>query len=846
VKAILRPKKYDYVKRTVILLIMVTLVAGMLDCTLAQYTLRIDITEGGVVTHPGEGTFDRIEETEVPLVAKPDDGYRFVNWTGDVDTIANVTAASTSITMNGHYSIIANFEVETIKIEDWYGLNTTRYNLGTNYILVNDLTRTTVGYNETASDTANEGKGWDPVGTRRSPFSGSFDGRGHKIEGLFTKRSDKDYVGLFGYVDDDGVVENISVVNATVAGRNYVGGLVGRSEAGNVSNSYSTGTVTGVSYVGGLVGLNQGIVEMSYSQGSVNGSAEHVGGLVGWNGGSVSNSNSGGNVAGSGDNVGGLVGRNYEESTVSDSYSTGNVTGKNYVGGLVGWNEGGDVTNSYSTGSVTGSSSVGGLVGRTDEESSVSNSYSTGNVTGDEYVGGLVGCNYEESTVSNSYSTGNVTGNWAVGGLVGFNYKSTIRNSHYNYDQVLINGQNLITTGALFGEDFEQWLANDKFLDVNERLSQEDDYYMVNNVTDFKELLAFGQNDSLKFKLTNDLDLGNEPNFYIPYFAGELDGNSHNVSNLSVKSGFAYNVGLFGCIAPGGRATEVGVEDVDITGGSYVGGLVGSNWEGDVSDSYSTGSVSGYDYVGGLAGRNDAATIERCNSRVSVNGNSHVGGLVGRNDKEGTVEDSYSTGAVAGNSSVGGVAGSNGGTVRKSCSGSNVTGSKQYVGGLVGSNEATVEESCSTGSVSGKDYVGGLMGHNGYLASNSYSTGNVSGSNWVGGLVGQNTPTGAVNRCYSAGKVTGKQWVGGLVGQNSQGGDVTRSFWDTDSSGQVSSAGGSGKNTTQMKNSANFTGWGIIAVVDREVPNIAYVWNIVEGETYPFLSHCDFCTASAL
>jgi ATP-dependent Zn protease len=44
------------------------------------------------------------------LVAKPEDGYRFVNWTGDVGTIANVNAAQTTITMNDNYSITVNFE----------------------------------------------------------------------------------------------------------------------------------------------------------------------------------------------------------------------------------------------------------------------------------------------------------------------------------------------------------------------------------------------------------------------------------------------------------------------------------------------------------------------------------------------------------------------------------------------------------------------------------------------------------------------------------------------------------------------------------------------------------------
>jgi len=75
-----------------------------------EYDLTIDSTVGGNVTTPGEGLFpDYDAGTVVDLVATPGAGYRFVNWTGNVSTIGNVTAASTNITMNGDYSITANF-----------------------------------------------------------------------------------------------------------------------------------------------------------------------------------------------------------------------------------------------------------------------------------------------------------------------------------------------------------------------------------------------------------------------------------------------------------------------------------------------------------------------------------------------------------------------------------------------------------------------------------------------------------------------------------------------------------------------------------------------------------------
>ena len=77
---------------------------------ITEFNLSISSTSGGTVTIPREGTLTYVEGTVVDLVATPDTGYRFVNWTGDVDTIADPNAASTTVTMNGDYSITANFE----------------------------------------------------------------------------------------------------------------------------------------------------------------------------------------------------------------------------------------------------------------------------------------------------------------------------------------------------------------------------------------------------------------------------------------------------------------------------------------------------------------------------------------------------------------------------------------------------------------------------------------------------------------------------------------------------------------------------------------------------------------
>jgi hypothetical protein len=97
------------VARVAILLITVALVAGMVGCVPTQYELTISSTEGGSVIIPGEGTFTYNAGTVVRLWARSGLGCGFVEWTGDVAAINTVNSFSTTITMNGDYSITADF-----------------------------------------------------------------------------------------------------------------------------------------------------------------------------------------------------------------------------------------------------------------------------------------------------------------------------------------------------------------------------------------------------------------------------------------------------------------------------------------------------------------------------------------------------------------------------------------------------------------------------------------------------------------------------------------------------------------------------------------------------------------
>ncbi|OGN95672.1 MAG: hypothetical protein A2Z77_07800 [Chloroflexi bacterium RBG_13_51_36] len=482
-----------------------------------------------------------------------------------------------------------------------------------------------------------------------------------------------------------------------------------------------------------------------------------------------------------------VIGQDYAGSlsainggTVSNSYATGSTAGTSYVGGLVGTNEGA-VTDSYATCDVAGSGQyVGGLAGH--NSGTVSNSYSTGNVIGaGSYVGGLAGHN--SGTVSGSNSTGNVTGgNQYAGGLAGWNSGTVISSN---------------STGSVTG---------------------------------------------------------------VGWYVGGLAGCNSGTVSASHSDGnvVGQQERAGGLVGWNDRGTvQSSYSTGNVAGSSRVGGLVGYNDKGTVKiNSYATGSVTGTeDRVGGLVGYNLGGDVNKCHYAGNVAGKKEVGGLVGYNEGGTVRNNSYSSGDVTGTEDrIGGLVGYNDGEVSNSYSSSNVIGNSR-VGGLVGWNKDSVEKSYSSCNVTGNSYVGGLVGENlrltgdtyGGTIGNSYSSGNViriSGEGIIfGGSVGSNS-RGAIICCYSTGSVSyppGPNPVDkGFAGSVTIGTGylMTGNFWDVDTSSQTSTAGeATGNSTAEMQLFATFDsdGWDI-CTVSHGVTNSTCIWNIVDGETYPFLS----------
>ncbi len=282
--------------------------------------------------------------------------------------------------------------------------------------------------------------------------------------------------------------------------------------------------------------------------------------------------------------------------------------------------------------------------------------------------------------------------------------------------------------------------------------------------------------------------------------------------------------------------------------GTNVGMLVGSLDKGTISDcSVVDGMVSGKTVVGGLVG-NSTGTITHCRTSGTVTGGQNVGGIVGT--LGGPLIDGHASCMVLGDTGVGGAVGlaAEDSRIAECSSSQQVTGASS-IGGLVGLNAAgAIAQSFSVGDTIGANGVGGLVGGNQGTITNCYSLGRAigavdldaaykrtlrlqadsyaTGGDNIGGLVGSNS--GTIMYCYSAGQVKGRSGVGGLVGAGTTQAAVFVSFWDTISSEQSQSAGGSGRTTNEMKMVETFVRWGTCGN--------AGIWTIDQARDYPRLA----------
>ncbi|MFA6038127.1 MAG: GLUG motif-containing protein [Legionellales bacterium] len=254
-----------------------------------------------------------------------------------------------------------------------------------------------------------------------------------------------------------------------------------------------------------------------------------------------------------------------------------------------------------------------------------------------------------------------------------------------------------------------------------------------------------------------------------------------------------------------------------------IGGLLGHGYQVTVEDVHVNGEVTGKENVGGLIGSlYSYDNIYNTSTNVKVSGVINTGGLIGDAETLAHIISSHATGNVYGEEKTGGLVGLLDGEISFSYATGNVFGENK-TGGLVGENKESIEESYATGDVYGIDDVGGLSGSNYFgRIDNSYATGNIEGTRYVGGLVGSHEGH-SIQYNYSIGKVSGTSYVGGLVGSY-EGYDTENNYWDVNSSGQLNSAVGIGKTTSEMYYQRTYEEWDFVNI-----------WSIENSYGYPSL-----------
>ena len=233
----------------------------------------------------------------------------------------------TNVTVDLSYS----HEITSLEVNDTDGnslMPSIVYGNGDNIYVNTTTSDFTDGTTKTLNikyDLANPfNQGFEPIGNGTDFFTGSYDGNGYDINGLYINRPQTDYIGIF-----DSPTGNISNIFADVdiSGNNTVGAIAG-SPNGNISNVIVSGNISGTN------------------------------------------------------NVGGISGNTGPDAVISNSNTNANISGDDKVGGIVGSHQQGSITTSYSLSNVSGNTDVGPVTGRTYDTASVTESYFDTNVTG--------------------------------------------------------------------------------------------------------------------------------------------------------------------------------------------------------------------------------------------------------------------------------------------------------------------------------------------------------------------------------------------------------------------------------------------------------------------------------
>ena len=520
----------------------------------------------------------------------------------------------------------------------------------------------TINEDVSGSDATSQKYKWTPIGTDSSKYTGTFDGNGHTISGLYINSTAAN-TGMFGRIGSSAVVKNLTLADSVIRStKNYTGAITGYiDDAASVTNCHTKNSVqvSAAVYTGGITGYQDDTSTLTRCSNAaeVTG-ANNVGGISGYNwsksSASLTDSYNRGSVSGS-NLVGGICAQIYIGGTVSDVYNLGTVqatgtAGTPTAGGITGVFRWGTIKSAYNAGIVK-ATAKGGVAGRLEASSS---SRTVQNVFySDEYeaVGNLNGCTIQNGTATAKTSDGlKALTSEDLGG--GFAADTNGINSGYP----VLAWQN----GTVKSDDPEKDDNGWQGEAAKDAPQQKDGVYQIGTPAElawFAEKAAQDSTD-LKAVLTADLDLNNNVWTGIGGqsadmgFAGTLDGAGHTIKNLYLKNGK---------------------------------GLIPYN-KGTVKNLTLEGLLKGGDETAALTGTN-AGTLEDITSRVAVTGGNKVAGIAGNNTKDGIIKDCHNTGAVTGESYAAGIVAYNEGSVTGCSNTAVITAGSTFAGGIAAARQ---------------------------------------------------------------------------------------------------------------------------------------------------------------
>ncbi|MBO7477475.1 MAG: bacterial Ig-like domain-containing protein [Salinivirgaceae bacterium] len=569
---------------------------------------------------------------------------------------------------------------------------------------------------------------WTPIGTNSRQYSGTFDGQGHTVSGLYfnnTTNSDSpnggNYVGLFGYVSG-GTIKNVGVVDSYLKGYWYVGGIVGRMYNGTstISNCFNEASIytahNSYAFAGGICGHAYGSASKiinCYNIGKINGSGEYTGGICG-----ILESS----------------------ASVSGCFNAGSVTSTttSYLASIAPiWSNNGTVNNSYY---LEGTSAVAG-----NGISTTAAEFASGKITYLLNGSGVVGYDWYQTLGSDTYPVLDNTH-----ALVWRNCDSTLTNDSAAITHHFVNGVCSVC-GAI--DEVPALVDGWYLIDNHHKL-----YWFANKVNsgstriNGKLTADIVVNENV---LTEDGELNGDGSSFTAWtpigttsaaFAGKFDGQGHTISGLYFNNTNGNYVGLFGYTGIT-TITNVGVIDSYFYGYQYVGGICGepAGSRSEISNCYNTGYVGCYyRYVGGIAGYLYDGKITNCYNSGNVysyasgntNNDSYTAGIAGYAGNNSVIENSHNTGAVESyGRCAGGIIGFMGGSssVNHSYNTGKINAGGYYAGGIAGymNNGSNKITSCfSTGTVAALSYGYGITGQWAGSCTNNYAlSGSASSAN---------------------------------------------------------------------------------------------------------------------